>query len=320
MKIASRDEVLKVRKDPSYSPDLSYLKTAPKDSLAVRLAKPHKNDASTPRQKVSVLREKVAALTEKRRAERLAREQIPPMIEPSNIDTYIRKRTEVQLDRSAPGQGIPYALSTKKIKSNIFFKVHKTIRTALKNAKELNSLRPMLDSPGPFPLAKSAKPIAERPDEELSPSALKRRQQRRLRESMPKRLRQSLRQNKEESTMFGNDLNSFDSADLERASPAVQEPAFDGPEPIPEIIGNNFGFVQHHPFAKGHSNPNLVGSLAGDDYSGYTSLSSSISNSMSPTTALAIVNTAELALSCQHDYSIPQRKQAIEIVKAFAKA
>ena len=128
---------------------------------------------------------------------------------------------------------------------------------------------------------------------------------------------------------------STDSAELslidseeDEASPTIQAPECTGPDPISESF--DFGFVQLHPCANGHDsvevsespsyrlNSNLFDSLVEGDYSEYTSLSSSISNSTSPT-ALTVVNTAELALSRQRDYIIPQRKQAIETVKALVE-
>ena len=118
---------------------------------------------------------------------------------------------------------------------------------------------------------------------------------------------------------------------LEELSPIPQAPEFDGPEPIAEALEDEFfEIIQYYPPANGHDsvdasklpsyplNPNLIDSLVGRDYSQYTSLSSSVSNSASPK-ALSVVNTAELVLSHQRDYIIPQRKQAIEIVKNLAE-
>lgn len=108
----------------------------------------------------------------------------------------------------------------------------------------------------------------------------------------------------------GSDINldSVDSVELEAISPTVHAPEFNGPEPIPKAIDDDFGIVQHHPFG------NIV-SLDGGDYSGYTALTSSIGNSTSQTA----VNTAEQALSSQQDYNITQRKQTIEIVKTLVR-
>ena len=160
--------------------------------------------------------------------------------------------------------------------------------------------------------------------------ALKRRQQRRLRERSPS---QYLQPRKESSQFDDNvmevktDLPEIESAEFEEASPIAEAPEFNGPEPISEPLDDEFSaFVQYHPLANGHDsvdvskspsyrlNPNLIDSLVGGDYSQYTSLSSSINNSASPN-GLTVVNTAELALTRQRDYIIPQRKQAINIVK-----
>lgn len=120
----------------------------------------------------------------------------------------------------------------------------------------------------------------------------------------------------------------MDRAELEESSPIAEAPKFNGPEPISETFDDDFyGTVEYHPpIANGHGsddvskspscrlNPNLIDSLVEGNYSEYTSFSSSISNSTSPN-ALTAVNTAELALSHQRDYIIPQRDKAIEIVK-----
>jgi len=199
----------------------------------------------------------------------------------------------------------------------------------------------LLNSPGPLPLAHSVKkPSAEIPDHELSPLALKRRQERRLRESGTSQYSQSPSLDKEESSQSDNEESetatpSIDTAELEEeedASPTVQEPEFTGPEPISETIFDDIDVVQYRPIVNGHDsdsvevsespiyrlNPNLIDSLVGGDYSEYTSLSSSISNSTSPT-ALTIVNTAELALSRHRDHIIPQRKRAVKIVKTLVE-
>lgn len=190
----------------------------------------------------------------------------------------------------------------------------------------------MLDSPGRLPLAQSAKVNVEIPDSELSSSALERRQKRLLRESSSSQYRQSREESREESSSLFDDTENetdtpeIESADFEETSPIAEVPEFNGPEPISETLDDDFlGRFQYHAFANGHDsvdisespsfrlNPNLIDSLVGGDYSQYTSLSSSINSTSS--NALNVVNMAELALSRQRDYIIPQRKQAIEIVK-----
>jgi len=222
---------------------------------------------------------------------------------------------------------------------------NETICTVQDNANILDSLRPLLNLPGPLPLAPSSTKLpVERPDDELSPSALKRRTERRLRENREGQDRRSPRRNRERSresrsgdmtvTAGNGNLDSFDSAELEAASPIVHAPEFNGPESISETLAglsSNFGVVQlAQPSAHGersikvsdssgyHLSPNMIDSLVGGDYSAYTSLSST-SNSTSPN-ALTVVNTAELALSHQRDYIIPQRKRAIGIVKTLVGA
>ena len=118
--------------------------------------------------------------------------------------------------------------------------------------------------------------------------------------------------------------------ELLEACSTIQAPEFTGPEPISQTMDDDFEIVQYHPSANGHGsvevsessiyrlNPYLIDSLVGGDYSEYTSSSSSIRNSTSPT-ALTVVNTAEQALSRQRDYIIPQRKRAIEIVKTLVE-
>jgi hypothetical protein len=130
-------------------------------------------------------------------------------------------------------------------------------------------------------------------------------------------------------------LDSVNSAELEAASPTVHAHESNGPESISETIdvfNNNFGVVQSaHRFSEQDKqsvkvpespsyrlNSSIIDSCAGGDYSRYTSLSSA-SNSTSPN-ALAAVKTAELALSYQRDYGIPQRKRTIEIVKTLVDA
>jgi hypothetical protein len=203
----------------------------------------------------------------------------------------------------------------------------------VKSAKPNVVLGPLLDSHRPLPLAQSAKPDVKIPDDSLIPSALKRREERRLRESEELRLRERrlnrYSQPKEVDMKIEDDMSEIDRAGLEEASPIAEAPEFDGPEPISETLDYDFsGIIQYHPFVKGHGsidvskspsyrlNLHLIDSLVGGDYSKYTSLSS-ISNS---TNALTVVNTAELALSRQPDYIIPQRKQAIEIVKNLVEA
>ena len=213
-----------------------------------------------------------------------------------------------------------------------------------------NSLGPYPNSPGSLPFAQSAqKPSAQIPDDELSPSSLERKREPHLCESGSSQDRQSPRLD-EVDNKSGTATHLIDVADLEditylediadleediadleeEALPTVQLPEFNGPEPISETMDDDFRIVLYHPFANGHDslevsespsyrlNPNLIDSLVGGDYSGYTSLSSSINNSTSPT-ALTVVNTAELALSRQRDYTIPQRKDAIEIVKSIVE-
>lgn len=189
----------------------------------------------------------------------------------------------------------------------------------------LNSLTPSLNSPGSLSFTQSAeRPSVEIPDDELSPLALKRKQERQSPSLDEKRSSQS--GNKSETA-----THLIDMADLDEAAlPTVQIPEFNGPEPISETMDDDFRIVLYHPFAKGHDsvdisespsyrlNPNLIDSLVGGDYSQYISLSSSISNSTSPK-ALTVVNTAELALSRQRDHVIPQRKRAIEIVKSLVE-
>jgi len=197
----------------------------------------------------------------------------------------------------------------------------------------------LLNSPGPLPLAQSVKkPSAEIPDDELSPLALKRRRERRLRESRSSQnLRFGQSGNKNFEKFTANDLNEVDWEEdededlvVEDEDPVVQAPELNGPEPIPKLIDSDFGIVQHHPVASDHHsvevsespshrlNINLIDSLAGGDYSKYTTLSSSTSNSTSPT-ASTVVNTAELALFHQRDYVIPQRKHAIDVIRALVE-
>lgn len=237
----------------------------------------------------------------------------------------------------------------------------KTIRTAENNADRLNHLGPLLESPGPLPLAQSAKPNVNRdplldsdrplplarsakpkveiPDDMLSPSALKRREERRRRESEVLRLRErSLSRNRQPTENISlsdimeideeEDISEIDPAELEHLSPMAEAPEFDGPEEsISETLDDSLsGTVRYHPSGKGHDlvdvskspsyrlNPDVICSLVGGDYSQYTSLSSTMRKATSPN-ALTVVNTAELALSSQPDYIVPQRKEAIEIVK-----
>lgn len=91
MNIASREEILKIPKTPSYSPDLSYLTKAPKTSLAGRLVdsnlqtegvpvltKERQADYLTRRRHITWSTTKmmpdVAAITQRRKEARLARE------------------------------------------------------------------------------------------------------------------------------------------------------------------------------------------------------------------------------------------------------
>lgn len=129
------------------------------------------------------------------------------------------------------------------------------------------------------------------------------------------------------------DLDSARPADFEAASPTVHAPEFNGPSSIPDTIDvfNNFGVqTANGPWKHGQRSftvsqspsysldPNMIDSFAGGDYSRYTSLSST-SNS-TPSNAVTAVRTAELAISYQRDYAIPQRKHAIEIVKNLVGA
>ena len=465
MNIASREDILKIQKTKKqvYSPDLSYLKDAHQTSLAGRLSKPilhtqrekkrtqgEEAKLSTPGSTtetkkeppdfIAINQKRKEALLEKER-ERLEREREiekriaahmerhrekemaakgtpyslstkktksniffkcrePPDVTASITQRRIEARLEREKARKMAIKGIPYSLSTKKSNAYIFFKgreFDETFRTVQDNADKLSSVRLLFDSSGSHPHAQSAKkPSPEIPDDELSPSALKRRQERRLRESgsslpfarsakkpsteipddelspsaLKRRQELRLRESRssqdsqslsldEESGQSGNMKSetatpSIDTAepeeevvveeeeeeeyeyeyeeDEEDVDPTIQAPEFIGPELISETIDRDFGIVQYRPFATRNDhdsvevsdspiyrfNPQLIGSLVGGDYSDYTSLSSSISNSTLPT-ALTVVNTAEEALSCQQDYDIPQRKQAIKIVEILVK-
>lgn len=260
-------------------------------------------------------------------------------MKPLDIAAITQKRVEERLAREAARDAIKgTSTSYQQNQSLTFLKAHQfneTIRTVQDNADKLNPLRRLFASPGPLPLAQSAtEPPVQLPDDKLSPSALKRREARRLREKNgnqdhgPPRRKRS-RKNRSggmESEADTAEHDEFNSAELEAASPTVHPPQFNGPEPISDTIEgfkNNFAVVQ--PSAHGrHSiqvsessssrlNPNIIDSLVGGDYSGYISLSST--NSSTSSNVLTVVNTAELALSHQRDYIIPQKKRAIEIVK-----
>jgi len=341
--VASREEVLKIPKAESYSPDLSYLEKAPQSSLAGRLAKPKFEPKD------------VSSITEKRRAQRLAREEkiakFPgpasepktptPEIEPPDITTITQKRIEKRLAREAKkGISMPCQRKESSLKFLKAYDLNQTIRTVQDNADRLPSLDSLFDSPGPLPLARS--PSVKPSDNELSASALKRREERRFRENNPSRVRRSSpRRIRESAGSIESDnmefetvkAESFDSVNpdvLEAASPTVHAPEFNGPESISETIdvfNNNSIQPAHRPFEHGqHSikvseslgyrpNPNSIDSFVGGDYSRYTSLSPT-GHTTSPNASTA-VKTAELALSYQRDYVIPQRKHAIEIVKTL---
>jgi hypothetical protein len=124
--------------------------------------------------------------------------------------------------------------------------------------------------------------------------------------------------NEEETSIDSAELEDDDpnwgtfigSEELDDDSAAFLGPEFTGPEPIPERIDFTIG----HDSFKVSKSPSYR-SLVGGDYSEYASLSSSI-KAPSPN-ALKVVNTAELALFHQRDFVIPERKRAIEIVKAL---
>ena len=359
MNIASREEILKIPKTPSYSPDLSYLTKAPKTSLAGRLV-----DSNLQTEGVPVLtKERQADYLTRRRHITWSTTKMMP-----DVAAITQRRKEARLAREAEA-GTPYALSTIGFMSYIFFKAqnfNKTIRSVQTNADKLNSLLPSLNSLGPLPRAQSAKKIfadhelspsslkgrEERhvrksrsrhdpepsADDELSLSALKRGEKRRLPESrsadvelLPSALKrkeegrlpesesshdpESPRRNEEES---GHDLDSVDLEEYELASPTVHPPEFIGPEPIPERFDSDFRIVQDHPSAKDYLNPNLI-PLAGGIYSRYTFLPSSISNDSASPIESTVVNTVGLALSRQRDYNFPQRKHTVDIVKTLAQ-
>ena len=212
------------------------------------------------------------------------------------------------------------------------------MRTVENNADILNNFSPLLESPGPLPLAKSAKPTkkpnVEIPDHMLSPLSLKRREERHRREREELRLREkrlnlyrkpveiSFPDDDEfENDEDSDDMSEVDLAEVEQCSPMAEFPEIDGPESISETLDDPLsGTVQYHPPANGHDvsksllNPDLICSLVGGNYSQHTSSSSRMTKATSPN-ALKVVNTAELALSHRPDYIIPQRKQAIKIVK-----
>ncbi|KAF8808082.1 hypothetical protein BYT27DRAFT_7211679 [Phlegmacium glaucopus] len=356
VEIPSREEVQNMPKAKLYSPDLRYLEKAPRASLAVRLVKP-------------IFQPKdIASITEKRKAERLAREEkMAKLSTPGSAKTPTpemdiaaitqnrmekRQAREEKMAKSSTTVSAPEidvaAITQSRMEQRQAREAKKaqelneTIRTVQDNADRLPSLDSLFDSPGPLPLARSAQyPSAKRSDHELSPSALKRREERRLRDNNQSRVhRSSVKRNRESSgSTQSNDMEfgtvnaeSFDSAHpaaLEAASPTVHAPEFNGPESIPETIDifNNVIYRTHPPTGHGqHSvkvselldyrpNPHSIDSFVKGDYSKYTSLSSA-SNLTSPN-ALTAVKTAELALSYQRDYIIPQRKHAIEIVKTL---
>jgi hypothetical protein len=301
----------------------------------------------------------ISALTEKRIAERLAREKKTTELynlkkkrlemKPPDIAAITQKRVEERLAREAARTAKKGTSTSHQQNQNLtFFKAHRfneTIRNVQDNADKLGPLSRLFDSSGPLPLAK---PYVEVPDDKLSPSELKRREERRLREKNvnqdyqpPRKYRKGRRESQsgrrgsqsggmkfEEGTAENGNLVSVESAELEAASPTVHAPQFNGPESISDTIedfNNNSAVVQPSPHGQHliqvsesssyYLNPNIIDSLVGGDYSGYTSLSST-NNSTSPN-ALTVVNTAELALSHQRDYITPQRKRAIQIVKTL---
>lgn len=190
----------------------------------------------------------------------------------------------------------------------------------------------LLNSPGPLPCTppSTGRPSVERSDDELSPLARKRREERRLREKTSNQDRRPPRRSKERSRQSNTSVKShgmdFESVALEAASPTVHAPEFNGPDPIPKTIDlfNNIISGRVQP-SKQHSiklsesptyplNPNIINSLADGDYSRYASLSSTTtsSNESSP-----VVKMAEHALCNQRDYNIPQRKHAIQIINTL---
>ena len=93
MNIATRGDILKIQKTSSYSPDLSYLKKSPQ-LFAGKLANPNLQTKDVPREPPRETPD-VAAITQRRREERLAR---------------IAENAARIADK-----GTPYALSAKKI-------------------------------------------------------------------------------------------------------------------------------------------------------------------------------------------------------------
>lgn len=187
-------------------------------------------------------------------------------------------------------------------------------------------MKSLFNSPGPLPLAQlsakpSARPSVDLQDHELSPSALKRRLERLARESD---LSQPLKNNRQRWTRRNAASRDTDSDKVDMDDKAVslelQEPELTGPDHIPDdVFNNNFGVVHHGQHlikASGLPSyrPNSIHSLAGD-YSKYISISPA-SDSTSPN-ALEVVNTAEMALSFQSDFNIPQRKKAMELIKTL---
>lgn len=114
MNLASREEILKIPKIQSYSPDLSYLEKAPW-TIAGKLAK----SKSQPKD-LSSLPIDVSSLTERRRVERLDREQKAARLstprstsqrkaEPLGTVAITQKSIEIRLARDAK-KGTSHAL------------------------------------------------------------------------------------------------------------------------------------------------------------------------------------------------------------------
>ena len=128
MNLASREEILKIPKIQSYSPDLSYLEKAPW-TIAGKLAKSKSQpkdlssqpiDLSSQPIDVSSLPIDVSSLTERRRVERLDREQKAARLstprstsqrkaEPLGTVAITQKSIEIRLARDAK-KGTSHAL------------------------------------------------------------------------------------------------------------------------------------------------------------------------------------------------------------------
>ncbi|KAF8167384.1 hypothetical protein B0H34DRAFT_792113 [Crassisporium funariophilum] len=328
--IPSREELLKrAGSQSTYKPDLSYLAKAPAASLASRLARPQSSSTT-----VNKASPDTATMTQRRKEARLARETLPkPSVKaPIDVAANTQKRKEERLAREVAKA----AVTSARVEET-----NAAIRNVRSNALKLGSgFESLLYTPGPLPLERAKPKTTPSSSVTLSASALKRRADRLRREKAGSKsgtsVSQTARRTEPRQTMKQrmaqmpdsidleekideSELNGASDEELHEQSAISPPPLSSGPE-APTNLEELFGRVHHAPALSIATSsttysvpPQLVSSFIKGDYSKYVTQDGA--DYATPPRELGPVKRAQVALSHRFDYSIPQRKHAIDIIQ-----